>query len=580
MKNLVEPDDFEIRSVGDLFKHGETFAGFSHAEQACLMRCFEPAIGRSLAALPADLVAYLENFSRIVQKPKGDGVPSFAAEVLRTVWLRHEVFRALWADEASMMKSVSSLIVEVGNNWDLILKMWSEESNFPFEAFIVDVLLPNMDFSMLLDWKLCSGLVLSGQRIPPVIVPPKSTFQRHHRHPLFWLQSALECLTIPPPVFSSSIVYLTDSADRINQVLRVYKKRFQSNCQSDNWQGCFEVLATLQAGIDATGMNVGRLGWKIYGDAIIPWFELLDSRIEQIVETRDALYLWFWLGIHCAGNARDQADYGIASSRAKRIERAGLIQLGKLRSQLRENSCQIDWDFYNHVVEAVLVFGSSWAAVKPLLLGLRELKEPAVAKDLRHWPEAGKEPVPEHLSNLPQWIGNLLGSPALKIEKEIDPELENIRGEFASFCLKRLKNREANPQNGEDHKLTNEDFVEPNPIWRECYARAAGELRINPRGSSHRIAYWSSQNDPEQTVREASGRLYNALRHQIGLDPNLSPRRPLLAAFWWLRQAHLLSLGVEIDQPGAQRTRNKELRWTDRLTNFQPNTDDSVVRGG
>lgn len=77
-----------------------------------------------------------------------------------------------------------------------------------------------------------------------------------------------------------------------------------------------------------------------------------------------------------------------------------------------------------------------------------------------------------------------------------------------------------------------------------------------------------------------NGRLYNALRHQIGLDPNLSPRRPLLAAFWWLRQAHLLSLGVEIDQPGAQRTRNKELRWTDRLTNFQPNTDDSVVRGG
>ncbi len=573
MKTLVEPDDNAIRSVGDLFKHGESFAKFTPDERACLARCFAPVTSRPLTELPSGLVAHLEQF----QRPKQEGIPYFAAELLRIIWLRDRVYRALWADDTSMMSSVSCLIDEVGYEWDSILKSWSEDVNFPFEAFVVDVLLPNMELSGLLDWKLCSFLVPTGRRIPLVITPAKATFQRHPRHPLFWLQLALECLTNPPPNYFGLIVFSPDSHNRIDSVLRVFYTAFKSNVESCNWRACDEILATLQAGIDTTGMNVGKMGWKVYGEPIIQWFELMDARFEQIANTREALYLWFWLANHCFGNAWNQAGCVIDASVAKRIERAGQVQLGKLRSELHNKVSHHDWEFYDVVVQSILAFGSPWAAVKPLLLGLRELAEPAVARDLRHWPEAGKEPVPESLSCLPRWIGNLLGSPALRIERETDPELSTIRGEFAMFCLKRLKNREDCLQGCADRKLTNEDFVEPNPIWRACYARAAGELRINPQGSSHRIAYWSSQNDPDPMVREASGRLYDSLRHKIGLDPKLSPRRPLLAAFWWLRQAHLLSLGIEIDQPGAQRTRNKELRWTDRISNIEASAGHTAV---
>ena len=51
-------------------------------------------------------------------------------------------------------------------------------------------------------------------------------------------------------------------------------------------------------------------------------------------------------------------------------------------------------------------------------------------------------------------------------------------------------------------------------------------------------------------------------RKKPNLDDGASPRRPLFEAFWWLRQAHLLTLGKEIDESGAMRTRRKELHRT------------------
>ena len=39
-----------------------------------------------------------------------------------------------------------------------------------------------------------------------------------------------------------------------------------------------------------------------------------------------------------------------------------------------------------------------------------------------------------------------------------------------------------------------------------------------------------------------------------------SSKKCLYEAFWWLRQAHLLSLGMEIDQSAALKTRIAEWR--------------------
>jgi len=109
----------------------------------------------------------------------------------------------------------------------------------------------------------------------------------------------------------------------------------------------------------------------------------------------------------------------------------------------------------------------------------------------------------------------------------------------------------------------NDDFVETRPIWRYFYIRALQDLKVNPRGRAHHVLHWVSKNDPEKDVRDAAAKAYNDLRHGQRLGDGLSPRRPLLAAFWWLRQAHLFGLGVEPDTRGAQRTRAKEVTRTE-----------------
>ena len=113
---------------------------------------------------------------------------------------------------------------------------------------------------------------------------------------------------------------------------------------------------------------------------------------------------------------------------------------------------------------------------------------------------------------------------------------------------------------------TNEDFVESRPAWRACYVQALAALRVNPGGRGHRTLFWLLNNDPDEIVKELAKKAHKRVRHldrgKPNLDEGASPRRPLFEAFWWLRQAHLITLGIEIDEKGAQRTRQSELRRT------------------
>ena len=106
----------------------------------------------------------------------------------------------------------------------------------------------------------------------------------------------------------------------------------------------------------------------------------------------------------------------------------------------------------------------------------------------------------------------------------------------------------------------------PRPAWRQCYVQALAALRVNPGGRAHRTLFWLLNNDPDDTVKELAKKAHKRVRHLDRSKPNLdegaSPRRPLFEAFWWLRQAHLITLGVEIDQAGAMRTRRRELHRT------------------
>jgi hypothetical protein len=150
----------------------------------------------------------------------------------------------------------------------------------------------------------------------------------------------------------------------------------------------------------------------------------------------------------------------------------------------------------------------------------------------------------------------------LRAELDRDPYLQQLREEFAKFCIGRLRTKTKN----QNSNYTDEDFVEPRPAWRRCYVQALAALRVNPGGRAHRTLFWLSKNDPDETVRDFAQRAHKQVRHLDRQKPNLdegaSPRRPLFEAFWWLRQAHLLTLGEEIDEPGALRTRRKELHRT------------------
>jgi hypothetical protein len=103
-------------------------------------------------------------------------------------------------------------------------------------------------------------------------------------------------------------------------------------------------------------------------------------------------------------------------------------------------------------------------------------------------------------------------------------------------------------------------------VWRQCYVQALAALRVNPGGRAHRTLFWLLNNDPDETVKGLAKRAHKHVRHLDRHKPNLeegaSPRRPLFEAFWWLRQAHLMTLGVEIDRDGARRTHQKELHRT------------------
>ena len=217
-------------------------------------------------------------------------------------------------------------------------------------------------------------------------------------------------------------------------------------------------------------------------------------------------------------------------------------------------------DFYRKAFDILLNFAEPWKCLKPLLLAFTEMTVPAVASDLRPWGEHGREAPPHPYSQVPYWIGIAMYPQNLRAELDRDPHLQDLREEFAKFCLGRLKTKK------NDTNSNCEEFVEPRPEWRQCYVQALTVLRVNPGGRAHRTLFWLSNNDPDEKCRELAKRAHRQIRHIDRRKPNLergaSPRRPLVEAFWWRRQAHLLTLGKEIDEAGAMRTRRKELHRT------------------
>lgn len=309
-------------------------------------------------------------------------------------------------------------------------------------------------------------------------------------------------------------------------------------------------------------------GWWVVAHELIPFLELLNDRKPEVIQERSSLLKAWW---HLSKRIYSWSMGGLASElsedlRKKLVESASR-HIGILRSVLRDTpemfADENVYDFYDKAFYVLLSFASPWKRLKPLLLAFTAMTEQAVARDLRTWRELDSTDNPPPIySRVPNWIEVTMYPQNLQTEIQKDPSLRGLREEFAKFCLSRLKTN-GKPK---DSGYTNKDFVEPRPVWRGCYVLALKVLGVNPEGRAHRTLFWLLKNDPDRGVREYARRVHRQVRHldrnRPNLDKGASPRRPLFEAFWWLRQAHLLTLGVKVDQPGAMRTRQKELHRT------------------
>ena len=321
--------------------------------------------------------------------------------------------------------------------------------------------------------------------------------------------------------------------------------------------------ATSTAGLD----HLNR-GWRVVAHELIPFLELLHERQPHShPEPSILLKAWWALAVKVHGPSMGGLGEDLSPERRDRLVDSAARHFGLLRKVLRESpkhfadtdSTGAVSDFYHEAFLVLLIFAPPWKRLKPLLLAFTEMTEHAVTSDLRPWPEPDRDDPPLPYSQIPLWIEIAMYPQNLQDEIKRDPCLQDLREEFAAFCLGRLKTRKS--AGHADAK-----FVEPRPYWRQCYVQALAALRVNPGGRAHRTVFWLLNNDPDETVRAYAKKAHKRIRHLDRKKPNLddgaSPRRPLFEAFWWLRQAHLLELGGEIDDAGAMRTRRKELQRT------------------
>ena len=310
-------------------------------------------------------------------------------------------------------------------------------------------------------------------------------------------------------------------------------------------------------------------GWRVVAHELIPFLELLNTREPNLKQERSPLLkTWWHLAKHIFSWGMGGLEQELSDDLKNRLVESASKHIGILRSVLRDTPEVFEnedvRDFYDKAFYVLLCFAPGWKCLKPLLLAFTEMTEPAVASDLRTWSEHdSKENPPPAYSRVPNWIEVAMYPQNLKNELKENPDLQNLREEFAKFCLERLKTRK---ETNKKSDFSNEDFMEPRPVWRRCYVQALTALRVNPGGRAHRTLFWLLNNDPDERVRELAQKAHKRVRHLDRNKPNLdegaSPRRPLFEAFWWLRQAHLITLDVEIDQAGAMRTRRRELHRT------------------
>jgi len=215
---------------------------------------------------------------------------------------------------------------------------------------------------------------------------------------------------------------------------------------------------------------------------------------------------------------------------------------------------------------------SLWKGVKPLLTAFRIAKKPMISNILYC---ANPHTSANRAYGLPDGLPSEIAS-FFWIE---DPaQLKQLRYDMANDFIAYLKPAKK-PRRAEYYTKTEQQhegfalaYTEPSPFWRYAYVRALGDLGVKKRTGTQGhyigdVLLHTARQDPSQKVREAAGRVYdklNNLRVWIELDTHrkevVDHRKRLYEAFWWLREAHLLSLGEAVDKQYANEVRREEWR--------------------
>ncbi len=365
---------------------------------------------------------------------------------------------------------------------------------------------------------------------------------------------------------------------RLDTLLQPFSD-FQGDVLGEKILGLLNAISatmTIGSALGKERLNPMGDGWRVVAHELLPFLGLLNAKEPDLSQEHSSLLkAWRCLAQVIYGWSMGGLESELSAELKNRLVESAAKHIGILRSVLRdtpevfkdEDSAGTVSDFYQEAFHILLNFAPPWKCLKPLLLAFAEMTEQAVTSDLRAWPESGREEkLPNPYSSVALWVAETMYPQNLQKELDRDPYLQDLREEVGKFCLGRLKTKGKKETFIEDKQFTNADFIEPRAVWRQCYIQALTALRVNPGGRAHRTLFWLLENDPDETVRRLAKRAHKRIRHLDRKKPNLdegaSPRRPLFEAFWWLRRAHLVNLGIEIDEPGAMRTRRRELHRT------------------
>lgn len=217
------------------------------------------------------------------------------------------------------------------------------------------------------------------------------------------------------------------------------------------------------------------------------------------------------------------------------------------RKAVRENASWettgVKQNFLDNATMVISCLRSDWAGIKQLLLIFRHMTAQAIDTDLNHY----------YVGSATSW--SII---AQDIHKRLarnfnEQKGRELRQEMTHDLLEFLKPRKDDPK---------KTPKEPDENWRYAYIRAIADLGADPKGEKHfhhQVLDKCAENDPSPMVREAAKRASEKLKTRTGWRSG-SSKRILLNAWWWIRQAHLLSLGVELDQQGALKRRETEIR--------------------